>query len=496
VSRRTKIILAVVALVIVGGIVAAFALGSGGGGVEVETAFVEQEDLAVTVTASGQIASGVSADVYPPTAGILDTVDVEDGERVMAGATLAVMDLAPLEAAVLQAESALAQAESQRELIDNQAPTSADVAAAAANVDAAWAAYQAALVALDAVDDQGPSSSDIAAAEAATQAAWTAYRNAKTAYELLKASIEASAAPSPEAIARLAELEAAMEQAYAAYLQAKAAEDSLKAYDDSAARAQAASAADQAYAGYLAARAQYNTLTGTSLSAQYAAADAAVDQARQALVAAQDTVADAQLTAPIDGVVTFNAVGAPDAAGNAAVAEPGVSVSPASAPFTVVDMDGVEFVAEVDEVDVDRIELGMEGLVTLDAFPARSFKGLVVRIEESSRLTATGGTVFPVHIAIEQDDEAVLIGMKGDVGVEVSSVTNALTIPVEALFDEGGTSYVYLVQSDDTLARSQIEIGTLTETKVEVLSGIEAGDEVALSGPVELVDGMRVQVAE
>ena len=192
----------------------------------------------------------------------------------------------------------------------------------------------------------------------------------------------------------------------------------------------------------------------------------------------------------------MNAVGAPDAAGNAAVAEAGGSVSPAAAPFTIVDMDGVEFIAEVDEVDVDRIDLDLDGLVTLDAFAARSFEGAVVRIEESSRLTATGGTVFPVHVAIDPADEMVLIGMKGDVGIEVSSVPNALTIPIEALFDEGGTSYVYLVQSDGTLARTQVEIGTLTETKVEILSGVEAGDEVALSGPTELVDGMSVQPAE
>jgi multidrug efflux pump subunit AcrA (membrane-fusion protein) len=82
------------------------------------------------------------------------------------------------------------------------------------------------------------------------------------------------------------------------------------------------------------------------------------------------------------------------------------------------------------------------------------------------------------------------------VDIEVSSVPSAITIPIEALFDEGGTSYAYVVQSDDTLARTQIEIGTLTETKVQVLAGLESGDVVALSGPVELIDGMPVQVAE
>lgn len=495
-SRRTKIILAVVALVVIGLVAIGIAVGAGGAGVQVETATAQQEDLAVTVNASGQIASGVSADVYPPTAGTIASVTVEAGDRVKAGTTIAVMDTAPLEASVLQARAALAAAESQRELLDNQAPSGDDLAAASASVDAAWAGYQAALDALDAAGSQAPSSSDIAAAEAATTAAYTAYQNAKAAYDLLKASIDASASPTPENITKLAELKAGMQQAYAGYLQAKAAQDTLKSYDGSATKSQLSAAADQAYAGYLAAQSQYTALSGTSLNAQYGATDASVNQARQALVLAEDMLADANLTAPIDGVVIFNSIGAPAADGSAAVAEAGAAVSQASAPFTVVDMDGVEFVAEVDEVDVGRIEQGMSGLVTLDAFAARSFEGSVVRIEESSRLTATGGTVFPVHIAIDPEDEAVLIGMKGDVGLEVSSVPNALTIPIEALFDEGGTSYVYVVTSEGTLARTQIEIGTLTETRVQVLAGIEADDEIALSGPTELVDGMTVQVAE
>lgn len=104
--------------------------------------------------------------------------------------------------------------------------------------------------------------------------------------------------------------------------------------------------------------------------------------------------------------------------------------------------------------------------------------------------------MFPVYMQLDDDAaEGLLIGMKGDVEIEVSSVPNVLTIPVEALFDEGGTSYVYLVENG-TLARTEVKVGTLTETTVEVVSGVEEGDTVALSGPVELVDGMAVIPSE
>ena len=44
--------------------------------------------------------------------------------------------------------------------------------------------------------------------------------------------------------------------------------------------------------------------------------------------------------------------------------------------------------------------------------------------------------------------------------------------------------------------RTKVEIGTITETRVEIISGVQPGDSVALSGPVELVDGMTVEIAE
>ena len=64
-SRRAKIIAAVVALVVVGGVAAYFAFGSQGSGPEVETATVTKQELAVTVTASGKVESGVSRRSLP-----------------------------------------------------------------------------------------------------------------------------------------------------------------------------------------------------------------------------------------------------------------------------------------------------------------------------------------------------------------------------------------------------------------------------------------------
>ena len=79
----------------------------------------------------------------------------------------------------------------------------------------------------------------------------------------------------------------------------------------------------------------------------------------------------------------------------------GAAVSFAAAPFSVVDLNGSTFVAEVDEADVDRLKVGMPANVTLDSFPGKPIKTQVLRISTASQPTATGGTIFPVELALQ-----------------------------------------------------------------------------------------------
>ena len=408
---------------------------------------------------------------------------MSDGASVTAGDKIAMMDTGPLELQVAQAKAALSQAKAQQATVDDQATTSADLTAAKANVAAAKEAYDAAKVQRAAVGDQAPSNAQIDAAEAATTAAKAAYDNANAAYK---------AYPSDDATKAV--LAAQKDQAYAGYLGAKASEDKLESTDLSGAKAQANAAVDQAYAAWKSAQAQYNKLKNASPSEQKAAAKSGVAQASDALALAEQSLDDATLVAPIDGVVIFNSGPAAAATGGSGgeVTE-GAAVSPASAPFSVVDLGAVNFTAEVDEADIDRVKVGMKANVTLDAFPGEEFKSTVTRLNPVAQATATGGTVFEVEIALDDMGQDVLIGMKGDATIKVSSQAGALTIPVEALFSEGGTDYVYVVENGK-LKKIEITVGATTDTDVEVVSGLEEGQTVALSGSTQYSDGMTVRV--
>ena len=132
--------------------------------------------------------------------------------------------------------------------------------------------------------------------------------------------------------------------------------------------------------------------------------------------------------------------------------------------------------------------------MTLDSFPGETFSTKVTHINSAAQPTATGGTIFPVELAMKDTSKNILIGMKGDATVKVSSIPSALTIPLEALFNENGTNFVYRVEGGTKLVKTTITIGAQTDTDVEVIEGLKKGDVVALASPTTYTDGMTVTV--
>jgi HlyD family secretion protein len=96
---------------------------------------------------------------------------------------------------------------------------------------------------------------------------------------------------------------------------------------------------------------------------------------------------------------------------------------------------------------------------------------------------------------IDDADSELLPETNVTVTVTISSDLNDLTVPREALRSEDGKTYVYKVVKDG-LQKTPVTIGTLNLTQVAILSGLEAGDQVAtgtVSG-LPLREGVPVKV--
>jgi RND family efflux transporter MFP subunit len=326
-------------------------------------------------------------------------------------------------------------------------------------VDQARAGVKAAQSQLDLVSKGVPTSADLAAANANIDAACAAYSAAKNAYDAFNQAFKLAGGPASME-ATLTQLNIAKKQAFAGLETAESGKSKLS--------------------------------VAGRVGAQRAAANAGITQANTALMLAEDNLSKVSIVSPIDGVVLFNATGTPDADGSLPKAMAGTAVSPVAAPFTVVQLGSLNFDAQVDEADVDRVRAGMKATVRLDAFPSQSFGTTVTNIKPAAIQTTTGGVAFPVLLNLSSTGKSLLIGMSGSADIQVSAVADSTTVPIEALTDENGKSFVYIVAAGK-LKKTEVKTGALTDTRAEIVSGVSVGDVVVVGGLTGLKDGQAVR---
>jgi RND family efflux transporter MFP subunit len=222
------------------------------------------------------------------------------------------------------------------------------------------------------------------------------------------------------------------------------------------------------------------SVAGRVSLARSAAAEA-VTASSQALAQAEKKLSARRLTAPFDGTVTTHGT-----------VEKGAGVTAGLAVFTVVDPARMEFEAAVNETDIADVAKAQPATVSLDAF-GDGFTGAVTRVQASPETTSTGSVAFPVRVSLEAGDSRLFQGMSGSVDVQVESIPDALTVPIEAVLTNGSAKTVFIVGADDTVHARAVTVGASTDTSAQVLTGLSAGDRVVTTGASGLSDGQRVR---
>ena len=89
----------------------------------------------------------------------------------------------------------------------------------------------------------------------------------------------------------------------------------------------------------------------------------------------------------------------------------------------------------MNETDIGSVRAGLEATVIVDAFPDRPFRGTVEKIEPQA-IVEQNVTLFPVLIALPNDERLLRPGMNVEADFDVARRENALTVPVTALRTE------------------------------------------------------------
>ena len=240
--------------------------------------------------------------------------------------------------------------------------------------------------------------------------------------------------------------------------------------------------------------------------ANVASAERRIDQARANVAAARDTLAKTTMVAPMDGIVTA----LPVEEGEVAVI--GTMNNPGTKLLTIADMSAVEAVMEVDETDVPNVKVGQRANVTIDAYPNKTFSGLVTEVG-SSPIQRNGGlggggteaVNFEVKIQVENPPPDVRPGFSASADIITGTRTKAVAIPIQALIvrekpasgagkpqEEEG---VFL--NDNGVAKfSPVKTGLAGESSIEITSGLKEGQQI-ITGPFralrDINDGTKVK---
>lgn len=472
-------------------------------------ATVARDRITSTVNATGAIEPETLVTLTFGLGGTITDVAAVRGQEVAAGDVLAQLDTSELALAVRQAEDALRIQElTLAQRVDGGpseaqlASSRADIQAAEANVQVAQANLAAARAGLQQAQAQraqlleGATPGQIAAGESQVAAARQQQKQAQEAYNRTIECVtftppgsnqEEKVCPglgAPEEQARAA-LEAATlnlqaAEAQLADLQTPAGPAQIQGADAAIA---SASAQVQAAEGNVAAaeaqlaraRAAADLLQEGPSAQEQAILQAQVDSARTNLELSQLRLRQAQIIAPISGQVA------------SVLVREGEQGAPGAPAMSVLNEDAYHITVQVDEIDIDRVEVGQPVEVTLDALPDAPVEGVVSEIAPTST-SASGVVTYLVTINIDEAAAANLRpGMSASASITVEEIDDVLVVPNWAirLNRETGEAFVLVRQADGTVAEVPVETGLRNEQFSEVLSGLSEGDVVVLTSERE-----------
>ncbi len=216
-----------------------------------------------------------------------------------------------------------------------------------------------------------------------------------------------------------------------------------------------------------------------------------IDELETSVTVLRETVANLErnieLRSPIDGVVTGRYNEAGDLFAMAGNADGGMGV------LQVMQIDKLKAVVAISEKYYPQVYKGMKVKVTADVYPDKEFEG-EVNIVYPAINTATH--TFNVEIIVPNAKEILRPGMFARTEFNMGN-RMSLTVPDVAVQKQMGVAdrYVYVIK-DGVAERRVVTLGRQVGTRVEILSGVAAGEEVAVTALSKIRNGISVEVVK
>lgn len=416
---------------------------------------VVQENLKVTISASGKVEPIKSVNVSPKNPGRLVELLVEQGDTVVAGQTLAVMENLEIKAQTAQSQAQLQQARAN--LQQNKIKITGDISQAKARLEQTEARLAQAIARIPREISQ--TQAQLQSAESRLKL--TQERIRRNQYLLDKGAIsqdtyDEAVNENQNALAIISEVKQRLEQLRTtrnpeiSQLEAEVSEMKLaleqreKSYQD-----------------------------------EIKALEAQVDLAQANLEQSEVQYADTIVKAPFAGIITQRY------AVEGSFVTPSTSASSsasASATSILALAQGLEIIAKVPEVDIGQLNQGQKVEIIADAYPEDVFTGTVKRIAPEA-IVEDNVTSFEVRIALLTGQDQLRSKMNVDVTFLGRELKNTLIVPTVAIVTQNGATGVMMPNGENKPEFIPVKIGLTLQDKTQIIEGVTVDDRVFIDMP-------------
>ena len=431
----------------------------------IDQTVVTIDDLLVTVNATGEIEPLRVVPLGFGMGGVVSEILVTEGQIVQEGDILARLDARELELTVRSAEIALQQQQVRFEQLTAPAREE-DIAVAEAALDAAQASANAAYA-------SAPSANDIALAQLQTELARNQLWQAQIQRDQALATnpeFRFSETNDPETQA--AQLNSGLEQADIGIAIAETNLQGTRSDGPDLSRL------GQANASIVQASIQLDNLVNGPDAHDIRMVEIALENSELAVEKARLQLDETVITAPFDGVITANnlVLGALPPTGQPA--------------FELADAS--EFVVKlmIDETDVVQLNTGLPVTFDLDALPEAGITGTIDRV---SLMPVQAGAVpvYEAEVTLDPTLEPIRVGMSTTASIILDEITDAVVVPNRFVRLDRATQQATVTVLDENNRTREVVVtlGARNDTHSQILSGVEAGQQIVLVDSTSLPDG-------
>ncbi len=239
---------------------------------------------------------------------------------------------------------------------------------------------------------------------------------------------------------------------------------------------------------------QKNLQRVESLFAKKAATQKELDDIRTAFASAQSRKQAAEeMKAEVEEMLSYTELRAPF---NGVIArkmlEVGDLANPGMPILEVENMDKIKIVAKVPESEIDALAVGMSVAVNVKAAEVGTDgKAVTGKIERMVPAADPMSRQFEIHVIVDNREHQIKSGMFARVAIG-GAESQTLLVPEAAVFRRGQLQGLFVVDSENRARLRWVRTGVRENGSVEILSGLNAGEQVVTEGIETLLDGQKV----